>query len=151
MFDAQKCLCLSIEKGGYLIGYFNCLASIILIFLIIFNFGNDFFALICSLIGAVIYFISSYFLITGIKSRSHIYVQPFRFLCFIGFIAITFVIVFSIIQLKDDDNETIKFYHVILEIIALIVETYILIIVASLHKRFKSEMFGARSGYVLSY
>jgi hypothetical protein len=137
--------------------------------------GDEFVALICSLIGAVIYFISSYFLITGIKSvswcfslstfsshvmslwkfqRSHIFVQPFRLLCFVAFAAIIVLIIvsiyLSIIKFKDSENRTVKFYHVLMEIAALAFETYILICISSLHKRFKSEMFGGRN-FIVSY
>lgn len=86
MFTVEKFLCFKIETGGLIIGYLNCIAAVTLICIIVFNckyqiedsckcnsikdflVGDDIVKLLLSLVGAVIYGVSSYFLINGIKS-----------------------------------------------------------------------------------
>ncbi|KAL7023674.1 hypothetical protein ACKWTF_012733 [Chironomus riparius] len=150
MLSVERFCCLKLEVGVLFIGYLNCLASIILIFLIVFNYGDEFLKLVGSLFAAVIYFLSSYFLLTGVKSRNHIYVSPFRAIAFFAFLGLTFAIVLTIVKLKDDDNREVGYHHLILEILAVIVVTYVFICIHSIHKRFKSEKFGNRA-FVLSY
>lgn len=86
MFAIEKFLCFKIETGGLIIGYINCIAAVSLICLVVFNCewillflknnwkicckfldGDDTLKLLMSLVGAIIYGISSYFVITGIK------------------------------------------------------------------------------------
>lgn len=67
--------------------------------------------------------------------------QPFRILCYLGLVAVTFAIVMMIARLKSKYEQNVFFYHLFLGLCVLVVEFYVLLVVESLHKKFRDEKF----------
>lgn len=76
------------------------------------------------------------------SQRSHIYIQPFRIICYLAFIFLIIGIVISIAKLKSSHERSLKVYHLFLEILLLAIETYVLICINSIHRGFRGERLG---------
>jgi hypothetical protein len=74
--------------------------------------------------------------------------QPFRVLCYLAFLAISFEIVMIITRLKSND-ETTSAHHLIAAFVALFAELYVVLVIDSLHKKFRDEKF-LHNGFVYS-
>lgn len=122
--------------------------------------------LILSLCAAVTYGFASFFLIQGTKrvrliceeirtqltenlQRNHVMTQPFRVLCFVGIIVITFEIILMITKLKSKNDDSVAFHHIMAAIVALGVEFYVLLVVDSVYKCFRDEKFH-RGGFIIA-
>lgn len=84
-----------------------------------------------------------------IFQRNHVTTQPFRVLCIVAFLALIFGIVYIIAKLKSKNDQTIFFHHFVEATLCLVVETYVLLVVESLHKRFRDEKFN-HGGFIIN-
>lgn len=75
--------------------------------------------------------------------------QPFRLFCFLGFAAILFTIVLMITKLKSKKDRTVYLHHLFFAVCALVAEFYFLLVVDSLHKKFRDEKFN-HGGFVMN-
>lgn len=76
--------------------------------------------------------------------------QPFRIFCYFGFIVIFIGIVLIITKLKSSSDRTIYLQHLFEAILALGAEFYVLLVVDSLHKKFRDEKFN-HGGFIIAH
>ena len=76
--------------------------------------------------------------------------QPFRMFCYVGFIAIVIGIVLITTRLKSNKDRTIYLHHLFEAIVALAAEFYALLVVDSLHKKFRDEKFN-HGGFIIAH
>lgn len=74
--------------------------------------------------------------------------QPFRIFCYLGLVAITLAIVMTVAKLKSKYEQNVFVYHLFLGFCALLVEFYVLLVVDSLHRKFRDEKFH-HGGFVM--
>lgn len=74
--------------------------------------------------------------------------QPFRILCIFGFVALVFAIILMIIKLKSKKDRSVYLHHLFIALCGLGVEFYVLLVVDSLHKKFRHEKF-QHGGFVM--
>ncbi|CRL07459.1 CLUMA_CG020428, isoform A [Clunio marinus] len=139
--------CLKLEIGGYLIGWINLFASLLAFHYTLVELGDKFFQLIFSLTGVIFYGVVSFSLLNGVKKRLHILVQPYKIFCILTFIVIFITTTAVVVKVSLYGWKIIEVYHILEVVLGTIINIYTLIVVDSLHKKFRDEKFH-RGGFI---